>query len=303
MVDVVVIVGPTAAGKSVLAQEIAKRIDGEIISADATQVYRLLNIGTAKVLPSERAVPHYLIDIRNPDEHYSCGDFVRDAKTLCKKIAKNGKLPIIVGGTIFYIYALIHGMPEEQEIDDRIKAFVEDVSCEYGLSFIYRWLKVCDEKWAEKIDKNDSYRIKRGFSFYLSHNLPYSSYLEGVKKNEDFSFHLIGLSVEKEKLNKIIEERVEKMLKCGFADEVEQILSLGYSPSLPSLQCIGYKEIIMFLQGKLKEEELFSHICKATKNLAKRQMTWLRNKFHNITWFNAETPDLVHKVIEVISPH
>ncbi len=302
MVDVVVIVGPTAAGKSILAQKLAKKIDGEIISADAMQVYRLLNIGTAKVMPSERIVPHYLIDIRDPDEQYSCGDFVRDAKNLCKKIARKGKTPIIVGGTIFYIYALVNGMPEEQEIDGRIKAFVEDVSREYGLPFIYKWLKVCDEKWAERIDKNDSYRIKRGFSFYLSRNIPYSSYLECVKRDEDFSFHLIGLSVERKKLDKMIEERVERMLKCGFVDEVEHILSLGYSASLPSLQSIGYKEIIMFLQGKIKKEELFPRICKATKNLAKRQMTWLRNKFHNITWLDAEAPDLVDKVVEAISP-
>jgi tRNA dimethylallyltransferase len=302
MVNAIIIVGPTAVGKSALAQNIAKEIKGEIISADATQVYRLLNIGTAKILPSEQLVPHHLIDIRNPDEHYSCGEFVKDAKDLCKKITQKGRLPIIVGGTIFYIYALIQGIPEEKEIDDKIKAFVDDISCEYGLSFVYKWLKICDEEWAKKISENDTYRIKHGFSFYLSHNTKYSSYLKSIKKDEDFSFNIIGLSMKKENLNKKIEERVKKMLKCGLIDEVEHILYLGYSPSLPSLQCIGYKEAIMFLQGKLKEEELFLHICKATKNLAKRQMCWLRNKFHNITWFDAETIDLVHKVIKVISP-
>ncbi len=287
----IVLLGPTAIGKTKFAIELALKIDAEIISADSIQAYKYLNIGSAKPTKEEQSlVKHHLIDIKNPNENFSAGEFVAAVNDAVEQIHAKGKNVIIVGGSGFYVDSLLFGLDNIEPVDEKIKRFFDDIDNEYGNDYLYRWLEVIDEKWAMKINKNDSQRIKRGLSVYLDTGKTLSEYFVSAKCLDD-RFLVFILYVEKDILNKRIERRVKKMIQSGLIDEVKKLISLGYAQAAP-LKSIGYKETLEFLSGSMTKQQLIELITKNTKAYAKRQMTFFRSRFKDAPWINIQNESL-----------
>jgi len=285
---VLFIIGPTAVGKSRLAVELARKLDGEIISADSMQVYRGMDIGTAKPAKDEmKGIPHHLIDIKDPDEAWSVSDFVARSRELIDDIVRRGKISIVVGGTGFYLNALIEGFsfPElkaDKEIRDRLGKEAKD----QGSLHLYERLKKVDPKTAERLHYNDTKRIIRALEVYEVTGRPMSE-LESKGNRLPYQVRLIGLNMDRGALYKKIEERVDKMLDKGLMDEVKGLLEKGYDKHLPSMQALGYKETIDHLKGKYDHKTYVELLKKNTRNFAKRQMTWFR-RFRDVQWFDVE---------------
>lgn len=279
------LLGPTAVGKSKLAVEIAKKIHGEIISADSMQVYRGMDIGTAKPTLKERqGIPHHLIDIRNPDEEWTVSDFVEQTNKLTREIEKRNKTPIIVGGTGLYLWALLEGYsfpmaPADKEIRKRLE--------KEPLSTLYSRLSTLDPEAAKKIHPNDKKRIIRALEVYELTGKTISKLQENRKQNTEHrtqDYILIGLNLPREELYRRIEERVDKMIEKGLIEEVKGLLAKGYSKDIPSFQALGYKEVVEYLDGKWSKEEMIAEFKKRTRHFARRQMTWFK-RFKNVNWF------------------
>ncbi len=277
------LLGPTAVGKSRLAVEIAQRINGEIISADSMQVYRRMDIGTAKLSLEERqGIPHHLIDIRDPDEPWTVSDFVEQTNKLTNEITRRGRIPIIVGGTGLYLWAFFEGFSFPiAAADKEIRRQLEKES----LSDLYSRLSRIDPKAAKKINANDKKRIIRALEVFELTGTPIT---EAQKREPKISFSdlpiLIGLNFAREELYKRINERVDGMIAKGLIQEVKSLLAKGYSKELPSFQALGYKEVVEYLDGKWTKEKMLEELKKRTRNFARRQMTWLR-RFKNVKWF------------------
>ncbi len=276
-----VILGPTAVGKSKLALEVAKNIGGEIISADSMQVYRGMDIGTAKPTAEERQeIPHHLIDIRNPEEAWTVSDFVEQTNKLTEQITN----PIIVGGTGLYLWALLEGFsfplaPSDKEIRERLE--------KESLSTLYSLLSTVDPKAAEKINPNDKKRIIRALEVYELTGKPISKLQRKQKAvSSKQKAELIGLNLPREQLYQCINERVDKMIAKGLIEEVKGLLAKSYSKDLPSFQALGHKEVVEYLDGKWSKEEMINELKKRTRHFARRQMTWFR-RFKNVKWFEA----------------
>jgi len=278
----IIIIGPTAAGKTVYSLNLAKELDGEIISADSMQVYRGMDIGTAKPSKAEQfEVKHHLIDIRNPDEAWTVSDFIREAKAASENILKNGKIPIMVGGTGLYLNAWLNGFSFPIAAGDlEVRSILESEP----LEVLYQKLVKADPKAAEKIHQNDKKRIVRALEVYAITGKPIS---ELQKKGDSFSKdnNIIGLDLPREKLYERINNRVDNMIKLGLVAEVQGLLKKGYSKDLQSMQALGYKEVIDYLEGKYSKEEMIEELKKRTRNFARRQMTWFR-RFENVRWLN-----------------
>jgi len=301
---VISILGPTAVGKSKVAVEVAKIINGEIVSADSMQVYRGMDIGTAKPTLEERqGILHHLIDIKNPDEEWTVSDFVREASRLAgsrntlsynnkeaghnskSKIQNKSKIPMIVGGTGLYLWALLEGFsfpiaPADKEIRKRLEKI--------PLSALYSRLSTLDPQAAEKINPNDKKRIIRAVEVYELTGRPISQ-LQKRSEEPKILFSgpesiLIGLIMPREKLYKCIEKRVGKMIEKGLIEEVKDLLSKGYSKDLPSFQALGYKEVVEYLAGTWTKEQMMIELKKRTRHFARRQMTWFR-RFKRLKWF------------------
>jgi len=287
----IVLLGPTAVGKTKFAIELALKIDAEIISADSIQIYKYLNIGSAKPTKEEQSlVKHHLIDTKNPNESFSAGEFVERVNDVIERIHAKGKNVIIVGGSGFYVDALLFGLDNIDPVENKIKRFFDDINNEYGNDYLYRWLEVIDEKWAIKINKNDSQRVKRGLSVYLDTGKTLSEHFVFNRCLDD-RFSAFILYVEKSVLNKRIERRVDEMIRLGLIDEVKKLISLGYAQATP-LKSIGYKETLEFLSGSMTKQQLIVSITKNTKAYAKRQMTFFRNKFKDVSWINIQNESL-----------
>lgn len=284
-----VILGPTAVGKSVLGIDIAKRLGGEIINADSLQVYKHLNIGTAVPTSSElKEVRHHLIDIVPPSEDFNAGIFRSLASNVIEELHENTKNIILVGGTYLYVKALlsglIEGLPASAEIRDNIKK----LRLTFGLPYVYERLKTLDPDAASKIHPNDYVRTERALEVY---------YLTGQRMSEfqsrhgfmdrDYEYIKIGISLERELLRERIDQRVDRMIEDGLVDEVRRLREMGYGSDLKPMQSIGYKEINQFLDGELELDEAAQLIKRDTKRFAKRQMTWLR-KDDEISWFEKD---------------
>jgi tRNA dimethylallyltransferase len=277
------IIGPTAVGKSQAAIEIAKKINGEIISADSMQVYRGMDIGTAKLTSEEReGIPHHLIDIRNPDEEWTVSDFVEQANKLTTEIKKRDKSPIIVGGTGLYLWSLLEGfsfpiVPADKELRARLE--------KESLPTLYSELSKVDPQAAEKIHPNDRKRIVRALEVYELTGQPIS---ELQKKNVAEVFRpprlMIGLNLPRTELYERINQRVDSMIEKGLIEEVKGLLAKEYSKDLPSFQALGYKEVAEYLGGKWTREEMIAELKKRTRHFARRQMTWFK-RFKNVKWF------------------
>ncbi|NOX90421.1 MAG: tRNA (adenosine(37)-N6)-dimethylallyltransferase MiaA [Calditrichaeota bacterium] len=272
-----IIVGPTAVGKTRISLLIAERADVEIVSADSRQIYRYMDIGTAKVEKEIRErIPHHFIDICNPDEYYSAGMFGRQARETIGNILNKGKIPLVVGGSGLYIRALTDGIFELNAMDPKIREQLEERLNEKGLPALYEELKRVDPEYARKISPNDRQRILRSLEVYLVTDKPFSYWHSKQPDPAPFPVRLWGLTSDRKKLYRRINERVDQMIKAGLEDEVRNLLKLGYSPELNALNTVGYKEVIDYFEGRIAREEMIDLIKRNSRRYAKRQLTWFR---------------------------
>ena len=294
---IITIIGPTATGKTDLSIEIAHRIAGEIISADSRQIYKYLNIGTAKpTLEQRQEVTFHLVDFIHPDDTYSCGQFARDAEQKIEEIKVTNKNPIICGGTGLYIKALfnpLHMLPvSNQEIKNELQAALE----EHGIEYLYKRLVSIDPQWAKQIMDRDKQRIMRGLEVYEMSGKPLSVLLKTKKIKTRYTPYYIGLNLPRVELYERINNRFDKMIEQGLVNEVKSLLQQGLNPSSNALRTIGYREIIQHLNGEVTLEKAIERAKQRTRNLAKRQITWF-NRIPQLKWFHPENPDLIDEVM------
>lgn len=282
---IVVIVGPTASGKSKVAMELAEKFHSEIISADSMQVYRYMDIGTAKPSKEDRErIRHHLIDIRDPDEGFDAAQFRDEASKAIVEIMDKGNLPIVGGGTGLYIKALTQGIFEVPEIDKKLRERLRKEAEELGLPVLYDKLRDVDPEAAEKIGPANTHRIIRALEVFYMTGQPISQHhKEHSFPEKPYCALKIGLYAERETLYKNIDYRVDSMIKAGFVDEVKRILEMGYGPDLKGMQAIGYSHICKYIKEEYTLEDCVSLIKRDTRHYAKRQMTWFRRD-HDITW-------------------
>ena len=282
----IVIVGPTAVGKSELALRLSQYFPSEIISADSRQVYRYMDIGTNKPTPDERAlVPHHLIDVVNPDEDFSLAMYHQLGYGALNAIQRKGKLPLLVGGSGLYVWSLVEGwkipqVPPNQKLRHQLETRAE----EEGSQSLYQELQDIDPTAAEKINPNNTRRIIRALEIYNATGQP-SSRLQR-KEMPDFPVLLIGLTQARNELYEIIDCRVDKMIQRGLVEEVEQLLEKGYGPSLPSMSGIGYKQTVQFLRKEMTLPQAIDRIKYETHRLARHQNAWFRPNDSRIHWFD-----------------
>ena len=281
-----VILGPTAIGKSSLAVEIAKRINGEILSADSLQVYRYLDIGTAKPSKEDQAeVDHHLIDIIDPDEEFNAGLFREYANSLIGKLTRSRTKLILVGGTYLYVRVLLHGLiagaASNKEMRDRFRT----LKSTFGVGYFYEKLKSLDPESALRIHSNDYVRIERALeSYYLTGEKISNLQKKHGFRNNEYRYLKIGLYDERDSIRKRIDDRVDSMIGKGFVEEVKTIRSMGFLPTLKPLQSIGYRQMNQYLDKDLSLKTAVELIKRDTKRLAKRQMTWLKSD-KEISWY------------------
>lgn len=273
--------GPTASGKTDLAVQLAMTGQFEIISVDSAMIYRGMDIGTAK---PEQAVldiaTHHLINIRNPDESYSVSEFCQDANRLIDEIHARKKIPLLVGGTIMYFNSLQYGLSELPSADPVIRERINQQANQYGWDYLHRQLAEYDPSSAAKIHPNDAQRIQRALEVYEISGCPISEFQHSHKKTRtDISITNYGLFPENRAyLHELIEKRFDQMLADGVLEELEQLKSSWQlAPELPSMRCIGYRQLWNYLENKCSYEEMRDQAIAATRQLAKRQLTWIRH--------------------------
>jgi tRNA dimethylallyltransferase len=282
----IAVLGPTASGKSGLAMELAGRLGAEIVSADSLQLYKHLDIGTAKPSPIERgAIPHHLIDIADPDEEFNAGRFRALARDVIRELHSRGKKVILVGGTYLYIKLLLSGLIEDIPADTTIRNGIKKLRASHGTGYVYEMLRSIDPAAAERIHPNDYVRAERALEvFYLTGEK--MSHLQSLHEfgEREFDYLKIGISVEREDLRGRIDLRVDRMMEEGLVEEIGKLRDMGYGPEFKPMQSIGYKEINRYIDGEISLEKAVELIKRDTKRFAKRQMTWLRRD-KEINWF------------------
>ncbi len=298
------IVGPTAVGKTFLSELLATQLPIEIVSADSRQIYRYMDIGTAKPEPQFRQrVMHHFIDIRNPDEYYSAGLFGREARQVIDQIFNHGRIPLVVGGSGFYIKALVDGIFEEPFKDEAVRHELNAQLQKLGLAALYQHLQQIDPIYAKKISPNDRQRILRALEVYQITGKPFSFFHQQKTEPAAFTPIFWGITMERAALYQRINQRVDQMLKNGLIDEVKQLLKMGYAPTLNALNTVGYKEVIQFLQKELDFSTMVEQIKRNTRRYAKRQLTWFRAD-SRIQWFEIQNKSdfelLAQKIIAQI---
>ena len=286
---VYVIGGPTASGKSKLAVELAKKINGEIISADSMQIYKDMNIGTAKITNQEmQGIKHYLIDFISPEQRYSVSSFKKDAEDAIEKILSNGKTPIIVGGTGLYIDSLIYGIEfQDEKIDTKYREKLNKIAEIEGLEKLYKKAQKIDPEAMAKISANDRKRIIRVLEIYHKTGKTKTEQEKESRKNEvKYNYKVFAITIPREKLYERINKRVDQMLEQGLIEEVKKILE-KYSYFPTAMQGLGYKEVIEYLENKITKEEMIEKKKKETRHYAKRQITWFKKNKETI-WLDGE---------------
>ena len=282
---IVIILGPTASGKTDLAVRLAERFDGEIVNADSMQVYRGMDIGTAKPSKELRLrVPHHLIDIADPDQDFSASDFRRKAAKAIADIAGRGKRVFIVGGTGLYIKALLQGLVDSPSGAGEIRLELEEEARRHGNEALLRELASVDPVTAERLHPNDLVRIIRALEVYRMTGNPISQQRSSHGFSEDYYCALkLGLTAERRELYERIDRRVERMMGDGLVDEVQALLEHSFSPHLKALRSIGYRQICAYLAGEYSLDEGVRLIQRDTRRYAKRQLTWFKND-NEINW-------------------
>lgn len=296
---VIVICGPTASGKTALSIELAKKIKGEIVSCDSMQIYKDMNIGTAKPTEQERkGIKHYMIDIVSPDERFSVADYKREAKIAIREILEKGKVPIVVGGTGLYLDSLIYEIDYPNiEFNEQYRKKLELIADKEGLDKLYEEAKKIDPIAIEKISRKDRKRIFRILEIYKATGKNKTEQEIVSRKNEiEFDYKVFALSWKREKLYERINQRVDIMLEDGLIQEVEKIYK-KYNKFPTSIQGLGYKEVIQYLDNKISYEEMVEKIKMETRRYAKRQLTWFR-KNKQTKWIDGE--DEIKNNIKII---
>jgi tRNA dimethylallyltransferase len=289
MDPVLAIVGPTATGKSALAMALAARLDGEIVNADALQVYRGFDIGTAKPGLEERArVPHHLIDILDPEERYSAGEFARRARKAIAEIQGRGRVPLVVGGSGLYLRALCDGLSPVPPGDPEVRRQLRQRLEAEGLAPLREELSRLDAATAQRLGAGDTQRVLRALEVALVSGRPLSAWTaEQPFGTQRLAAIRVGLTLPRAILYDQIAGRVTQMLEAGWLDEVAALLRRGLSPTLPAFQAIGYRQLVRYLGGTLSLELAVADIVRETRRFAKRQETWFR-KEPEVVWFSAQ---------------
>jgi len=313
MTKIVVICGPTACGKTPSAIHLAQMLDGEIISADSMQIYRQMDIGTAKVTRDEmRGIPHHLIDELSPDDDYSVAVFKNRAKGLIENIAGRGKMPIICGGTGFYINALLYDAEFEVEIDSdwEYRQHLESIAKDKGAEHLHNMLRDIDPEAAKSIDIGNVKRVVRALEYFRRHNALISLHNQQQKEKRQkpaYDAQIFVLHGERAAMYDRINRRVDRMVDAGLVEEVAALLAAGYSPNLPSMQGLGYKEIVKYLQTDYDLDAAITAVKRGTRHFAKRQLTWFRHQLSGLPvhWVdidefgdNAAIGEEIHKILQ-----
>ena len=284
---IIVICGSTGIGKTSVAIKMAKLFSGEIISADSMQIYRYMNIGTAKpTIAEQTALLHHMIDIIDPDEKFDAADFAAQARSIIAELCKRNILPFVAGGTGFYIKALLHGLFRARPADQKILNRLKDEAIKFGSPAFHSRLEQIDPDAAHKIHPNDTFRIMRALETFESTGKRISDYQKEHNFGENlFDVLKIGLAVDRKLLYERINKRVDIMLKAGFVNEVKELLDKGYHENLKSMQSIGYRHIVEFIKGQNSWEETVRLFKRDTRRYAKRQLTWF-NADPEIIWID-----------------
>lgn len=296
-----VIIGPTAVGKTKLSIELAKRFNGEIISGDSMQIYRGMDIGTAKIKPEEmEGIPHHLIDIKEPWEQFSVAEFQQLVREKITEIQSRGHLPMIVGGTGLYIQSVIYDYQfSEAPADESCRLMLEQKAKEIGKEALHRELMSIDPKSASQIHPNNVRRVIRALEIYYRTGKTMSDTQQSQRTDLLYQTALVGLTMDREKLYQRINDRVDLMIKEGLLEEVTKLYEQGLR-GCQSIQAIGYKEIYEYLDGKVSFMEAIENLKKNSRHYAKRQLTWFRNKM-DIQWFNmTDMRDFTKKLTGII---
>lgn len=296
----ILIVGPTAVGKTELAIQLAETLNGEIVSADSRLFYRGMDIGTAKPSPAEMArAPHHLIDIVYPDETLSLAVFQQQAREIIADIHKRGKLPFLVGGTGQYIRAVTEGwIPPEVVPNESMRNVLEKMREERGKEWLYEALRSLDPEAAEKIDARNYRRTIRALEVIFTTGRKFSA----QRGQGDAPYHLvtIGLMRPRMELYQRVDERIETMFAAGLLDEVQGLLDKGYSPSLPSMSAIGYRECVGVIKGELTAEQAKAEMKRITRIFVRRQANWFKESDPRIHWFHPERENLLEEIKTII---
>ena len=284
----ILIIGPTAVGKTEVAIQLAERLDGEIVSADSRLFYRGMDIGTAKPTPEElRRVPHHLIDIADPDEILSLAIFQQKARTVMADIHTRKKIPFLVGGTGQYVRAVTQGWsPPEVEPDAKLRMELDKIKEARGVYWLHDKLRNLDPKAAEKIDARNFRRTIRAIEVILTTGRKFSE--QRGQGESPYDLITIGLTRPRPELYERVDRRIDQMFKNGFLEEVKGLLAKGYSPSLPTMSAIGYRECVRVIRGELTEEQARAEIRRTTRVFVRRQANWFKESDPHIHWFRVE---------------
>ena len=289
----IILTGPTAVGKTALSIELAKAVNGEMISADSMQVYKLLDIGTAKIKQEEmQGIPHHLIDVLDPTEDFNVFLFQKMAKAALEEIYAKGKIPIVVGGTGFYIQALLYDIAFEETTESAYRKELEQYVSLHGAHALHEQLKTIDPVSYETIHENNVKRVIRALEFYHDTGYPISRHnAQERERSSPYQFAYFVLNDDRQKLYDRIELRIDQMLEEGLVEEVRQAMAYGCTSDMVSMQGLGYKEIIPYLQGACSLDEAVYILKRDTRHFAKRRLTWFRRE-RDVIWVDkTQLPD------------
>ena len=286
---ILVLVGPTAVGKTELSLQLADRFQAEIVNVDSMQVYRYLDIGTAKPNKEElQRVRHHLIDIVDPDEHYDAAAFARDARAAVKDIIRRGKMPLFTGGTGLYLLAFLYGIFEIGDIPGGLRKKIKQRLKYEGRGVLHLELQQVDPESAARIHRHDTQRLVRALEIYYATGTPWSVHLKRQRASEKRCCYAnvlqVALDVERSTLYERINRRTRIMVEQGLREEVEKLLHMGYGPALKPMQAIGYRHLVNYLQGRWEWDQTIDLLARDTRRYAKRQFTWFRRR-PELEWF------------------
>jgi len=298
----IVLVGPTAIGKTELSLNIARKYDCEIVSVDSMQVYRYMDIGTAKASAQERTeIPHHLIDIVDPDENYDAARFVKDSLRAINDIHARGKTPLLTGGTGLYLRSLYEGLFQGVPVDENIRQILRERLRSEGANKLHEELSLCDSISAKRIHKNDSQRLLRALEIFYSSGTPWSEHIKAHRKKcfgkLEADTLKIGLTTDRQHLYERIDSRCAAMLNQGLEDEVRDLLARGYDRTLKVFGAIGYRHLLNYIEGHWSKEETIRLLARDTRRYAKRQYTWF-SRISDLQWFDIEEKHRILRSVE-----
>lgn len=284
----IILTGPTAVGKTDLSIRLARELNGEIISADSMQVYKKMDIGTAKIKKEEmQGIPHYLVDVLDPAQDFNVVVFQEMAKKAMEEICRRGKVPIVVGGTGFYIQALLYDIDfSEHDSGEEYRAYLQKIGEERGNRYLHDMLCEVDEEYAKTVHANNTKKVIRALEYYKETGQKLSAHnREQREKESPYEAVYLVLNDDRKRLYQRIDQRVDAMIREGLEEEVRSLVAQGYTKNMVSMQGLGYKEFFDYFDNKISLEEVIALIKRDTRHFAKRQLTWFRRE-KNVVWFD-----------------